>query len=57
MPDMSNVLAALARAAAEYDGHRCGAFTVRPDGRVGCLCGQWTYEVAPPVIGTEASAA
>lgn len=44
---MSLVFIALAKAAAEYDGHRCGAFTVRPDGRVGCLCGQWTYEVSP----------
>lgn len=54
---MSLVFIALARAAAEYDGHRCGAFTVRPDGRVGCLCGQFTFEVTPPVSVVEVSAA
>lgn len=57
MADMSLVSIALARAAAEYDGHRCGAFTVRPDGRVGCLCGQFTFEVTPPVSVVEVSAA
>lgn len=50
MADLSNVLAALATAAAEAEGHgSCGWFTVRPDGLVACSCGTYVYEVGVPV--------
>jgi hypothetical protein len=56
MPDWSLVLAALASAAAQAEGHHCGAFTVRPDGLVSCLCGQFTFEPGRPVTGTAVAA-
>jgi hypothetical protein len=56
MADMSLVLAALASAAAQAEGHRCGAFTATPDGLVSCPCGQFAFEVSRPVSGTAVAA-
>ena len=56
MADLSLVFAALASAAAQAEGHSCGAFTVKPGGLVGCLCGEFTYEIGAPAAGTERAA-